>query len=273
MTLFYCKPINEEDTTENEFEPRCGTKIFESFRPNFNRVKNEHLNYIKGINDPILRHIFIYFIQYYIDGFNYFKKSQKSHRSEACKYLNRWLQDKKDLFTHGEKCETKIELWETEIGNLWNMLNKTEYTILDDKKPTLWCEQISLNQKTTYPVELTSLKCEESISRESSSSVPPPQSVEAKCVCPQTVDLETLAQPDHIPETDRTKNLAVTSGFTAAGTLGTLFFLYRFTPMASWFRRTGMNNVGTDLYMDAGAPDGFLSMQNGNGGNNLFYQP
>ncbi|KMZ77307.1 hypothetical protein PVIIG_06408 [Plasmodium vivax India VII] len=47
--------------------------------------------------------------------------------------------------------------------------------------------------------------------------------------------------------------------------------LLQFTPMASWFRRPGMNNIGTDLYMDPGTPDGFLRMQGGSGNNNIFY--
>ncbi|SCA59827.1 hypothetical protein PVC01_000027400 [Plasmodium vivax] len=49
--------------------------------------------------------------------------------------------------------------------------------------------------------------------------------------------------------------------------------LLQFTPMASWFRRPGMSNIGTGLYMDQGGADSFLRMQGGDGGNNLFYHP
>ncbi|KMZ76892.1 hypothetical protein PVIIG_06416 [Plasmodium vivax India VII] len=151
---------------------------------------------------------------------------------------------------------------------------KNEYTITEyNNKKEPWCSKYPYDLKTRYPDKLTPLKCEESISKESIIAHSLPQPDKTDCDCSQNVIPVTLALPDEPLEKDRTKNLAVTSGFTAFGTLGTLLVLYKFTPMASWFRRTGINNVGTDLYMDPGAPDGFLSMQNGNGSNNIFYQP
>nr|CAB96720.1 vir34 [Plasmodium vivax] len=267
-----CITPTEANSANNVFDPKCGTKVFVSFLSNFNHVKGDYLEYIKKINDPILRHIFIYFVQYYVDGYNYYHDSNQVYRSAACSYLRHWLQEKKDLFTYGGNCSTKKELWDNNIINLLDML-KNKNTIPDNKSRKPWCDNIPLISATIYPHELFSPNCEESIPQESIRTYPIPLSVTEKCECPQNAVHEIPSPPDQASEADRTKNLAVTSGFTAVGTLGTLFFLYRFTPMASWFRRTGMNNVGTDLYMDAGAPDGFLSMQNGNGGNNLFYQP
>ncbi|KMZ88921.1 hypothetical protein PVBG_06310 [Plasmodium vivax Brazil I] len=152
---------------------------------------------------------------------------------------------------------------------------KKEYTIPNTKERSPWCNESSISLTTIYPREFTPLNCDETISREPISKDSCPPSVPAKCECesPETAFPVIPSLPDQPSEKDPTKNIAVTSGFTAAGTLGTLFFLYRFTPMSSWLRRRGMNNVGTDLYMDPGAAESFLRMQHDNGGNNLFYHP
>ncbi|SCO65753.1 VIR protein [Plasmodium vivax] len=270
MTLFYCKEINKTDSKDNEFEPRCGTKIFIPILSNFNHVKGQYLNHINEIKDPILRHISIYFVQYYIDGYHYYRESGLTHRNAACQYLKQWLQEKKDLFTYGERCNTKKELWESKFESLWNII-KNDNTISKKNENNPWCTKTTLSGTTTYPDALTSPNCEERISQESSSTYVPPLTVTEKCECLQNADHEIPSQAVQPPETDRTKNLVVTSGFTAFGTLGTLLVLYKFTPMSSWFRRRGMNNVGTDLYMGPGAADSFLRMQHDNGGNNLFY--
>ncbi|VVA00038.1 PIR protein [Plasmodium vivax] len=268
----------------NVFDPRCGTYIFTPFRPSFDNVEEKYLNIIKKINDPILRHISLYFVQYYIDGYHYFRDSPQVHRDGACQYLRLWLQEKKDLFTYGGNCKKKKELWESNFKKLWDMLGNI-YTITEDNKPRPWCKDYELAQLTILPREVIFSNCDDIISQEHSSKVHSCPTVQKECNCsvnetpissPETVPPQEAGHPpetDQLSGTDRTKNLAVTSGFTAVGTLGTLFFLYRFTPMMSWFRRPGMNNVGTDLYMNPGGAESFLSMQQDNGSNNLFYHP
>ncbi|GAB69883.1 hypothetical protein PCYB_006320 [Plasmodium cynomolgi strain B] len=155
---------------------------------------------------------------------------------------------------------------------------KSKYTITNTSEQKPWCDKITLSLTTKYPQELTSLNCDEIISQEPCSKVLPRPSDQMECIC-QPCEIPLIsAQTDHSPEKDPSKNIAVTSGFTAFGTIGTLLLLYKFTPVSSWFRRRGMNNVGTDLYMNPGDAEGFLSMQgeNGslfpdNGSNNIFY--
>ncbi|CAI7719038.1 hypothetical protein PVPAM_050043000 [Plasmodium vivax] len=268
-----CPELKKGKDIKNEFEPRCATRLFKTIHTSWDNINGQYLKHINEINDPVLRYISIYFVQYYIDGYDYYKNSINHHRGSACTYLNLWLQEKKDLFTFGEKCSTNLGLWKDNIEKLLGMLENV-YTITDNNGERPWCKINELSGLTKFTNDVTlPSSCRENISQESSSTCPPPLPEKTHCDCSQNEVSLIPSEPVQAPEADRTKNLAVTSGFTAAGTLGTLFFLYRFTPMASWFRRPGMNNVGTDLYMDAGAPDGFLSMQNGNGGNNLFYQP
>ncbi|VVA00103.1 PIR protein [Plasmodium vivax] len=268
-----CPELYKDNSQQNKFYVKCGHKYISPWPRSWDHIDESYIKHINNIEDPILRHIFIYFVLYYIDGYDYFKDSEQHFRNQACGYLNKWLQEKKDLFTYGEKCKTKINLWTNEIETLWKMLKINKYTIPDNNSRKPWCNEITLTHKTIYPSALTSMKCEESISQDYRSTYSPPSPVTEKCECSPSEVPVTPEQLDHPVETDRTKNLAVTSGFTAAGTLGTLFFLYRFTPMMSWFRRPGMNNVGTDLYMNPGGAESFLSMQQDNGSNNLFYNP
>ncbi|SCA60224.1 hypothetical protein PVT01_000079700 [Plasmodium vivax] len=146
-----------------------------------------------------------------------------------------------------------------------------------DKENKSWCPDYKMSEFTKFPLGLTSPNCDETISEKSSSDVLLPITTEKDCPPCQTLPIsprtDQLPQTDQPLEKDQSKNLAVTSGFTAVGTLGNLFFLYRFTPMMSWFRRPGMNNVGTNLYMNPGGAESFLSMQQDNGSNNLFYHP
>ncbi|KMZ96354.1 hypothetical protein PVNG_06333, partial [Plasmodium vivax North Korean] len=261
----------------NEFYLNCAFKYISSQPEKLYNIDASYIKEINKIEDPILRHIFIYFVHYYINGYIYFKDSKQHFRNQACQHLNRWLEGKKDLFTYGEICQKKLKLWKKETDTLWEILKKKHTLPNTEGKP--WCDKSLISLKTEYPQGLTSFNCDKSISQETSSTNFPPPPVQTPSSCPPCpfsfISPETVTPSDTVspPETDRTKNLAVTSGFTAAGTLATLFFLYRFTPMMSWFRRPGMNNVGTDLYMGTGAADNFLSMQHGNDSNNIFYQP
>ncbi|KMZ88465.1 hypothetical protein PVBG_05423 [Plasmodium vivax Brazil I] len=211
---------------QNLFEYRCGTDVFKRFYKEWDPDFKNYLNHINEINDPILRHISMYFVQHYIDGHHYYRESDPTHRNAACQYIIHWLQEKKDLFTYGEKCKTKKELWKTNFDALLTML-KSKYIIKEYKITKPWCNDFELVELTSFDPGVTLNNCEENISQVSSSPCPSTLPNITNCECPQTVDPMIPSQQDQPPETDRTKNLAVTSGFTAAGTLGTLFFLYR----------------------------------------------
>ncbi|CAG9474493.1 unnamed protein product [Plasmodium vivax] len=212
---FRCPDLDEKDNKNNEFHLKCGPEIFPPFRHHFDLENDKYLNHINSIDDPTLKYVSVYLVQYYKDGYKYFGNSKPNQRNDACTYLIRWLQERKELYTYGGYCKKKLNLWNSAIESLW------EWLISDYKGKSN----------------------------------------------------DQLPQTDQPLEKDQSKNLAVTSGFTAVGTLGTLFFLYRYTPVSSWFRRRGMNNIGSDLYMNPGSPDDFLRMQHDNVGNNLFYHP
>ncbi|KMZ94903.1 hypothetical protein PVMG_05514 [Plasmodium vivax Mauritania I] len=206
----------------------CGTEVFKTYHSVWDTRINEYLDYINNIKEPILKYISIYYVQYYIDGYDYYHKSENSQRSAACTYIKRWLRKQKDIFTYGEKCEARKQLWENNFSTLWNKL-QSKYVVPEHKNKTKpWCDNHPLTFKTEFSEEVTLPPyCDESIPQETISTNCPLLPVKEECDCSQSVVHEILSPPDQAPAADRTKNLAVTSGFTAAGTLGTLFFLYR----------------------------------------------
>ncbi|KMZ83166.1 hypothetical protein PVBG_06343 [Plasmodium vivax Brazil I] len=209
MKVFHCKWPNKYDSKNNEFEYRCGTDVFETYYKDWDPDFKNYLNHINEINDPILKHISIYFVQHYINGYRYYHESGSNHRNTACQYLKHWLQEKKDLFTYGETCQTKIDLWDKVIGNLWNVL-KNQYTVQDFYGKNPWCKKTPLSEKTEYPRELPPFNCEESLAQEPSSADPSSKSVPTECNC-QNVDPVLTPPLDQAPEKDLTKNIAVTS--------------------------------------------------------------
>ncbi|VVA00352.1 PIR protein, partial [Plasmodium vivax] len=149
-----CITPSKTDSKNNEFYVACGNTVFKRFLHEFDNVNDAYLDYIKGIKDPILRHISLYFVQYYIDGYYYYRYSQNSQKDGACDYLKRWLQERKDLFTYGEKCPTKMTLWKDKVEPLWEKLEK-DYSI-QNHGVNSWCNnKYPLFLQTEYPQGLT----------------------------------------------------------------------------------------------------------------------
>ncbi|CAI7718389.1 hypothetical protein PVPAM_040013500 [Plasmodium vivax] len=219
-------PKTYERNGENAFEHMCGTEVFKTYHSVWDTRINEYLDYINNINDPILKYISLYFVQYYMDGFKYYRNSVKHYRDAACRYLNWWLQEKKDLFTFGNNCGTKLKLWENKIPTLWNML-KSDYTIFENKNKKPWCNNSELIILTKLPPGVTLTNCEESISQETYSEATLPKEITKDCICPE-YEVPVCPQiTDNTPDIQTTRKIAVTSGLTTAGTVGTLLLLYK----------------------------------------------
>ncbi|KMZ92281.1 hypothetical protein PVMG_03636 [Plasmodium vivax Mauritania I] len=209
----------------NEFEPICATKVFKTTYTSWHNISEQYLDHINKINDPILKYISLYFVQYYMYGHKYYHKSKNDQINAACTYLNGWLLEKKDLFTFGKNCNTKLNSFNDNIKTLWNMLTKDPNFFDKYEKP--WCKDYNKTLETTFPSKVIVPKCDEIIPQKPFSNVLTLPSDQTKFSCPPCQNSAISPQTDQLSGTDRTKNLAVTSGFTAVGTLGTLFFLYR----------------------------------------------
>ncbi|KMZ96095.1 hypothetical protein PVNG_06285, partial [Plasmodium vivax North Korean] len=216
----------------NEFHLKCGPEIFPPFRHHFDLENDKYLNHINSIDDPTLKYVSVYLVQYYKDGYKYFGNSKPNQRNDACTYLIRWLQERKELYTYGGYCKKKLNLGNSAIESLWEWLI-SDYKGKSNGTNASWCYDLQKTFKTEFPPYVNYLKCDESASQETSSVLFPLLTVQTEKDCPPCQTLPISPRTDQLPQTDQplekdqSKNLAVTSGFTAVGTLGTLFFLYR----------------------------------------------
>ncbi|KMZ89804.1 hypothetical protein PVMG_06192 [Plasmodium vivax Mauritania I] len=78
---FECPVVDKSNNGKNLFEYRCGTDVFKRFYKEWDPDFKNYLNHINEINDPILRHISMYFVQHYIDGHHYYPRSTPRNRS------------------------------------------------------------------------------------------------------------------------------------------------------------------------------------------------
>ncbi|KMZ76885.1 hypothetical protein PVIIG_05926 [Plasmodium vivax India VII] len=99
----FCPDLDKNNSSQNEFYLNCAFKYISSQPEKLYNIDASYIKEINKIEDPILRHIFTYFVHYYINGYIYFKDSKQHFRNQACQHLNRWLEGKKDLFTYDYK--------------------------------------------------------------------------------------------------------------------------------------------------------------------------
>ncbi|KMZ87865.1 hypothetical protein PVBG_05802, partial [Plasmodium vivax Brazil I] len=109
---------------------------FSDVKTTFSNVTDTYFNTIKKIEDPILQHISLYLVNNYNNFKSYFSVSGKHTDSTACKNLNRWLDQKKSIYTRATNCTENKDAWEKHIEPLWielenkndgNKCNRYEY--------------------------------------------------------------------------------------------------------------------------------------------------
>ncbi|KMZ99848.1 hypothetical protein PVNG_04125 [Plasmodium vivax North Korean] len=158
------------DTCYEKFQNAtlCGPYFYEEFnkvRSTFNSSTTEHLEKIKSIEDPILRHVALYLVDNFEESKQYFRKDGTRNNNIACQMLNRWLDQRKSFYTHADKCTANVDLWEKTINPIWKMLNKNNdcerkeiYAINayipEELLPPTCYKYVPENYKCTYPLDL-----------------------------------------------------------------------------------------------------------------------
>ncbi|SCA48141.1 PIR protein [Plasmodium ovale] len=229
-------------------------------RSSFINIKTNYLNKVMKIGDPILQLISLDMIEYYME----LKKSAPkcSIGNPACDSLNRWLNQRKYFFSFAEKCENKKKLWEKEIEPLWKELEA-------DSEYESWCKRKTYTFITTFPEEMTSIKCND-IQNENKSSICPEQLCPlcpeldctncSKLICPDyhkesctpcppqvecsnNISSESHLERIQLPSKDlftqffsdsTSSQVILIMGGTLLGVLFIFFLLYKFTPLVSW---------------------------------------
>ncbi|SBT02914.1 PIR Superfamily Protein, partial [Plasmodium ovale curtisi] len=125
---------------------------FNDVRSKFDENIAPYFETIKKISDPILQHISLYLVDNYLYAKPYFNNNEKPSINTACSNLNRWLDQRKSLFTYVGKCKSNVDLWDRYIEPLWKEL---EYNHTDKK-----CERYPVfHNSTAIPQELLLSTC------------------------------------------------------------------------------------------------------------------
>lgn len=97
--------------------------IFFKIRDTFNNVTEEYYKEYLYKGDQFLLNIALYLLENYNGDYKYFCDIDKE-RKERCDYLNRWLNEKKALYTSNTKCKSHNDLWDRYIERLWDRMQE-----------------------------------------------------------------------------------------------------------------------------------------------------
>ncbi|SBT00427.1 PIR Superfamily Protein [Plasmodium ovale curtisi] len=291
-----CNGNNSHDT------PDKYALNFNVIPKSFNIKKQDIINHIKKIDDPLLLQVSLYLTHHYQQGdANFAKCPIQNNRTTACQHLNKWLWHIKNIFTCSEKCTKKKELWKNHIDTLWDLL-KINFTDTNNSSNTPWCKRYDDNIyiKTPVPESMqsafeqnannycNSINTQSTLTCENNTSLSTtPVQVIAPSDCNSICSAESSERlfqqenpPTEIPNLNCSSDIkfyiALSSLFTFLGTLSILFLLYKFTPLKSWIIRISKSKNGIDRYINE-ETDEFLNtyensdMPTKNRRNYLFY--
>ncbi|SBS90177.1 PIR Superfamily Protein [Plasmodium ovale curtisi] len=124
-------------------------EIFFKIRKEF--INHNEANYtnVLSTNDTVLRNVALYLAENYIEA--YTRCSDLDNCSDYCKYLNKWLNEKKAIYTSNGTCQLHENLWKRYIEELWKKLES-------DKKKE-WCKRNDHETKLTFPDDKLSNSC------------------------------------------------------------------------------------------------------------------
>ncbi|SCO67105.1 VIR protein [Plasmodium vivax] len=217
----------------------CGPYFFEELnkvRSTFTQYQDEHIEKINSIHDPILRHVALYLVDNFKESKEYFRKGGTRNNNTACEMLNRWLDQRKGFYTHGDKCPANKALWEETIEPLWNMLNTdenkncvrkeiyAENTYIPEKLlPPMCYKYVPENYKCIYPLDLFKKNINEARCKQIDDQC-------SKCKKNKYPSKEYTV-PVTCPSEIIPISLSICVTFFA--TLLILLFLFKFTPLGS----------------------------------------
>ncbi|SBT54953.1 PIR Superfamily Protein [Plasmodium ovale wallikeri] len=95
---------------------------FFKLRGTFNNIReNEYTQFLYN-KDQVLRNIALNLIENYEAQYKLCKTSNEN--KECCNYLNKWLNEKKAIYTSNTKCKSHNDLWEHYIEKLWKEMQQ-----------------------------------------------------------------------------------------------------------------------------------------------------
>ncbi|SBS95536.1 PIR Superfamily Protein, partial [Plasmodium ovale curtisi] len=113
--------------------------IFFKIRNTFNNISDEDYAEYLYKGDQVLLNIALYLLENFKGDYKYFCDKDEQC-TERCNYLNKWLNEKKALYTSNTQCKSHNDLWERYIEQLWHKMqedvaqNKRCQRNISDKK-------------------------------------------------------------------------------------------------------------------------------------------
>ncbi|SBS95464.1 PIR Superfamily Protein, partial [Plasmodium ovale curtisi] len=98
-------------------------EFFHKERSQFHYSDNSAYTDVLKTNDPVLRSLSLYLIQYYNDVST--RCSLNDDCTLTCEIMNKWLNEKEAIYTSNGKRALNSKLWNTYIEELWNILGKS----------------------------------------------------------------------------------------------------------------------------------------------------
>ncbi|SBT02051.1 PIR Superfamily Protein, partial [Plasmodium ovale curtisi] len=213
-------------------------------------VKNElYLENIGKINDPILQHIFLYFVNNYEYGRSLYSTCEKVIRDEACQSLNKWLHRMKDMYTYAGKCTSKKNIWNAHINEFFELFKKD-----DTYKNVPWCNvnnSDNIYMTTTFPNGFTLHDCNNSVSEVKTFCMdenPQPNTEASPSTnpCPPCISCDSVEHalniksspseviPFHTQDSSSFMKIIISVLSTFLGIHVIHLLLYKYTPIVSW---------------------------------------
>ncbi|GAW84353.1 variable surface protein [Plasmodium gonderi] len=109
---------------------------------------------VSSTNDPVLRNIALYISKIY-NHFNVLcsiHSYPKEDCKDICKYINKWLNQKKSIYTCDNQCNFNKTLWDKYIEELWNSLVKKDEGIE-------WCSRDNEVNTNAFPTKMIPNSC------------------------------------------------------------------------------------------------------------------
>lgn len=126
-------------------------EIFYKVRKQFSNQNDADYTDVFNTNDQFLRNIALYLAENYNDAYAYCSTGKDC--AEYCNYLNKWLNEKKSIYTSNGTCKLNDTLWKQYIEKLWNEIGNTK-----EKKD--WCARKDDVINLPFPKDRHSSSCE-----------------------------------------------------------------------------------------------------------------
>ncbi|SBT58509.1 PIR Superfamily Protein [Plasmodium ovale wallikeri] len=229
-------------------------------------VKNNvYLENVGKINDPILQHIFLYFVNNYEYGRSLYRMCTKVIRHGACQSLNKWLHRMKDMYTYAGKCTSKKNIWDAHINEFIELFKK-----YDAYKDEVWCN-INNDDKfyitTTFPNGFNYHDCNNSVSEVKTFCMdknPQPDKEDSPSTnaCPPCISCDSVDHalniqsspseviPFHIQDSSSFMKIIISVLSTFLGTHVIHLLLYKYTPIVSWLYSKKLKKKSLGSYIN-----------------------